>query len=152
VLSIEVRGCLSGWMTIFQRISQDWEGLRMSSLAQRWRLVWGWCVHLDFWKSCNCSKVCKKRPKCNFLFPLARWHHVYAKTACTWRHYASGFSTRYLRQCGALRTLWWWLSYLFIKVCMFHVAKKFKHAGSHQVDIKQSYLKLIGSYTWYSTP
>jgi len=54
---------VSGWVGDFflQTISQDWEGLRTSYSAQRWRLVWGWCT-LKFLESFICSKICKKMP------------------------------------------------------------------------------------------
>jgi len=51
-----------------QMISQNWEGLRTSNLAQKWRLVWGWCAHLDFrkvfknWQNLQ-KKTLKNRPK-----------------------------------------------------------------------------------------
>jgi len=51
---------VGGWLFFLQAISQDWEGLRMSSLAQRWRLVQRWWAHLDFWKKFfNCGRICK---------------------------------------------------------------------------------------------
>jgi len=35
---------VNGWPFFLQTISQDWEGLRTLNLAQRWRLVRGWCA------------------------------------------------------------------------------------------------------------
>jgi len=82
-----------------------------SNLAQRWRLVRRWCAHLDLWKTfLNCGKICQNRRKTanskNAIYPLAWWRHIYGQVAFTWRYRASGFSTHYLSQCGALRTLW----------------------------------------------
>jgi len=57
---------VGGWLFL-QAISHDWEGLRMSNLAQRWRLVQGWCTHLRFSKKFfNCGRIkitAKSRPK-----------------------------------------------------------------------------------------
>jgi len=50
---------LGEWVTV--TISQDWEGLRTSNLAQKWHLVRAWCTHVDFQKKLfNCDKICKK--------------------------------------------------------------------------------------------
>jgi len=65
-LSVLVGRSLGGWLFYLQMISQDWEGLRMSNLAQRWHLVWGLCARLDFWKfffNCGWQKADKNRPK-----------------------------------------------------------------------------------------
>jgi len=87
-------GWVSGWLFFLQIISQDWVGLRMLNLAQRWRLVWGWCMRLDFWKKFfNCEKLkflacfCGFCKNTNFSTPLAQWRHVYTETAytlCEW--------------------------------------------------------------------
>jgi len=57
----------------------------------------------------NCGKIFSPKPadskKMPISFPFAQWHHVYAPRVYTWHHHASGFSTCYLRQCRALRTL-----------------------------------------------
>jgi len=58
--------CLSvgGWLFFLQTISQDWERLRTSNLAHRWRLMRGWCAHLDYWeKFFNCCKFGKTSQK-----------------------------------------------------------------------------------------
>jgi len=68
---------------------------------------------LRFWKkffSCGKTSVLGYfwhfLQNANFSIPLAQWRHIYAETAYTWRHRASGFyTTCYLRQCGVLRTL-----------------------------------------------
>jgi len=47
------------------------------------------------------GQIMEKFPK-----PLAWWCHIYAETAYTLCHHASGFSTTcYFRQCGAMKTL-----------------------------------------------
>jgi len=71
-------------------------------------------MHLDFWKQFfNCGKIAQKRqyrPKRISTRTVAPGRIVgpilYVRiTAYTWRHRASGYSTRYLRQCGPLSHL-----------------------------------------------
>jgi len=62
---------VDGWLFFLLAISQDWEGLRTSNLVQRWRLIRGWCAHLDFWKkffNCGWPEPPKIGQKCQFLY------------------------------------------------------------------------------------
>jgi len=85
-------------LTVFlQKISQDWEGLRTSKLAQRWRLVWVWWVHLHFWAWVfNCGEICEKPPKIGQKMP------VFPKTPA----WTSGKSHQSARHWAL-----WWASY-----------------------------------------
>jgi len=53
----------------------------------------------------NYGKIFSQNPANHQFFLLARWHHIYAETAFMWLRRVNGFSTHYLRQCRALRTL-----------------------------------------------
>jgi len=124
--SIEVHGRrnklgvrLGGWVTVFcQMISQDWEGLRSSNLAQRWHLVRGWRPHLDFLKFFNCSKKFSKNKQAKSVnfFPFAWRHHAYV---CKNSIYvAPPYKWILHTPHQTVRTLWWWSPYLCrIQLC-----------------------------------
>jgi len=83
-----------GWLLFSQMILQDWEGPRMSNSAQRWRLVQGWCTHLDFWKkvfsiAAKMQKIAQKRAEHILLHTHDKSKFTTCQCSITWHRQLS---------------------------------------------------------------